>query len=504
MSEQTPRRWMSFVVAAAGLAFLTGEAGAQESQTRFAPNQPAKWMPMPSRPYPDEIPVPEIPSPYGHLPGPDQLPSHPEMPDLLTMNDGTKITTKEQWPQRREEIKKTLEYYSVGTAPPPPGNVVGKEISSQLLLDGKFKYRLIHLTFGPQDGLSLDFGIATPTASGPMPVVIALAGSPPGSTAQIPRLSPGALDRAGDGRDVLMVVGPTTQPAGGRGGFGRGRGSTTGPGAPAGFGRGGGGPQSLLNGVMSGGILQHGFAYITFDPNQCAADSTLRMSDGSWAFRTVGFFPAYPGYDWGVLRGWAWGVSRIVDYLQSDPSIDKEKIVVTGVSRDGKGAMVAAAFDERIAMAAPIASSGGGVPAYRFSGVGRGGKEGLTEMEGKYPNYWTTHLHEFWGQQDKLPFDEHFYPAMVLPRPFIALEGTRDQNVVAYGVKMTITSAQPAYDLFGISDKIGVSWADRMHGVNAQDIDALLAFADKHLLGKPIDRKFDEYPPTAVPVSANP
>jgi hypothetical protein len=177
---------------------------------------------------------------------------------------------------------------------------------------------------------------------------------------------------------------------------------------------------------------------------------------------------------------------------------------VTGVSRDGKGAMVAAAFDERIAMAAPIASSGGGTPAYRFSGVGRGGKEGLTEMEGKYPNYWTTHLHEFWGQQDKLPFDENFFPAMVAPRPFIALEGTRDQNVVAYGVKMTITSAQPLYDFLGISDKIGVSWSDRMHGGGKPDADAILAFADKHLLGKKVDRKFDEYPATAVPVAAAP
>src|SRR5580658_6818545 len=188
MTMQMHRRWLSVVVAVTGFGMLTAPGDAQQSQTRFAPNQPGKWMPMPNRPYPDEIPVPEIFSPYGHLPGPDQLPSHPDMPDLLTMEDGTKVTTKEQWPKRREEIKKILEYYSVGTAPPPPGNVKGKEISSQMLQDGKFEYRLIHLTFGPQDSLSLDFGIVTPTGNGPVPVVIALAGSPPGSTAQIQRL----------------------------------------------------------------------------------------------------------------------------------------------------------------------------------------------------------------------------------------------------------------------------------------------------------------------------
>jgi hypothetical protein len=122
-------------------------------------------------------------------------------------------------------------------------------------------------------------------------------------------------------------------------------------------------------------------------------------------------------------------------------------------------------------------------------------------MEGKYPNYWTTHLHEFWGQQDKLPFDEHFFPALVAPRPFIALEGTHDENVVSYGVKMTITSAQPVFDLLGVSDKIGVSWADRPHGSGPHDNDAMMAFADKHLLGKRVDWSFGEYPLSAVPVA---
>ena len=75
----------------------------------------------------------------------------------------------------------------------------------------------------------------------------------------------------------------------------------------------------------------------------------------------------------------------------------------------GKQPALAGAFDDRIAMTAPVASSGGGTPAYRFSAAFRGGKEGLTEMMRKYPNWFSPHLHEFWGQPDKLPFDEHWF-----------------------------------------------------------------------------------------------
>jgi hypothetical protein len=58
-----------------------------------------------------------------------------------------------------------------------------------------------------------------------------------------------------------------------------------------------------------------------------------------------------------------------------------------------------------------------------------GGKEGLSEMMKKYPNWFSPHLHEFWGQAEKLPFDQHWLIALAAPRPFIALEGTSDQNV---------------------------------------------------------------------------
>jgi hypothetical protein len=406
------------------------------------------------------------------------------------MNDGTKVTTPAQWSQRREEMRRILEYYAVGQAPPPPGNVKGKEVSSQLLLNGTVKYRLVHLTFGPEEKLSLDIGIYTPATGGPFPAVISPDAAPPGAT-PLPRLPMGATQ--GKSQDVLLIVGDGTAAAA--------------PPAAIGGGRGGSNPETLAARGAAQDYLDHGFAFVTFNYTDCGEDTTLRNPDGSWAFRNTRFFPAYPNYDWGLLRAWAWGASRIVDYLVTDPSIDKDKLIITGVSRTGKAAMVAGAFDDRFAMVAPGASSGGGTPAYRFSGAGRGGKEGLTEMVRKYPNWFSPNLHQFWGQQDKLPFDEHFFLALVAPRPFIALEGDVDQNVVINGVRQSWLAAKPAYALLGVPDKVGVNWASRMHGSVQGDWDALIAFADKNLLGKKVDRTFDHFPDDPVnptPVNGTP
>ncbi|MCX6626521.1 MAG: hypothetical protein NTW28_02680 [Candidatus Solibacter sp.] len=79
---------------------------------------------------PREIPVPHIKTPMGALPGVSELPVRKEMPDVMVMNDGTRVTASWQWQKRREEMRKILQYYAVGQMP-PPGNVKGKELRSE-------------------------------------------------------------------------------------------------------------------------------------------------------------------------------------------------------------------------------------------------------------------------------------------------------------------------------------------------------------------------------------
>ena len=65
------------------------------------------------------------------------------MPDVMVMNDGTRVTTRQQWQKRREEMKRILAWYAVGQMPPAPGNVKGTEVKSEDVLDGAVKYRLV-------------------------------------------------------------------------------------------------------------------------------------------------------------------------------------------------------------------------------------------------------------------------------------------------------------------------------------------------------------------------
>ena len=443
----------------------------------------------PSRPDPREIPLPEIATPLGKLPGVADLPARPEMPDVLTMNDGTKVTTVEQWKQRRVEIRRTLEYYATGQVPPPPGNVKGRELKSETVLDGKVKYRLVHLTFGPEEKLGLDIGIFTPAEGGPFPAIISQSGSPPGATL-LPRLPQGPGQ--GRGLDVLLPVEIIRQQVAAANAA---RGATGNeparppPGAPGGF----------VNSFTAESIatrqaevFRRGYALVQFNPNDCAEDTTLRDPDGSWAFRHTRFPAAYPNYDSGILAAWAWGASRVADYLETDAAIDRStSMVVTGASRNGKSAMIAAAFDERL-MGAPVVTGGGGVGAYRFAGPKN--SETLDLMQRKYPNWFSPHLHEFWGQREKLPFDQHWFLALCAPRPFIALEGDTDTISLPEAVRQSMLGARPAYALFGAADKLGVNYAKHGHAFTEEDWTALLDFADRHLRGKKIDRRFDQFP----------
>jgi hypothetical protein len=426
----------------------------------------AEQTSSPKGPDAREIPVPRIQTPMGKLPGVAELPERKDLPDIRVMDDGAKVTNRRQWERRREEMKRVLAYYAVGQMPPVPGNVKGKEVLSEWVLDGTVRYRLLHLTFGPGEKLGLDVGIFSPSEGGPFPTIILQGGTPPGATA-LPRLPPGP--NQGRGEDVLLLVGP----------------------APASAVPGVSPPTAEVMAIQRRDVFRRGYALAVFNPNDCAEDTTLRNEDGSWAFRNTRFFPVYPGYDWGVLAGWAWGASRVADYLVTDRAIDRNQLIITGASRNGKSSMIAAAFDDRL-MGAPVVTGGGGVGAYRFAGPRR--SETLDIMEKKYPNWFSPNLHEFWGQREKLPFDEHWFLALAAPRPFIALEGTTDTISLPDAVRRSITGALPAYAIYGAKDHLGVNYANHGHAFTAEDWKAMMDFFDKTLRGKKVDRVFDRFP----------
>ena len=471
-----------------GLNAVAWTSGAAEPAT---PPPTASGPAVSEGPDPGEIPVPPIKSSLGP-PGPGELPARKELPDALTLNDGTKVTTPEMWRRRRQEIRRTLEDYAVGHSPPPPGNVKGREVKSEAVADSGVRYRLVRLTFGPQEKLSLDIGIFTPAGDGPFPAIISQSGTPPGAT-PLPRLPQGP--NQGRGQDVLLVAGSGANAAGAASNAvpavpGQEGGAAAGA---ARAGRGGFGGPAVAEEVAKRNreVFRRGYALVMFNNNDCAEDTTLRNADGSWAFRTTRFYPAYPGYDWGILAGWAWGVSRIADYLETDPAIDRTKLIITGASRAGKSAMIAAAFDERL-MGAPVVTGGGGVGAYRFAGPRR--SETLDIMMKKYPNWFSPNLHQFWGWRDKLPFDQHWFLALCAPRPFLALEGDTDTISLPDAVQHSFLAARPVYELLGAKDCLGVNYAHHGHAFTPEDWSAMMDFADQHLRGIKGGRTFEHFP----------
>jgi hypothetical protein len=136
-------------------------------------------------------------------------------------------------------------------------------------------------------------------------------------------------------------------------------------------------------------------------------------------------------------------------------------------------------------------TGGGGIGAYRFAGPRK--SETLDIMEKKYPNWFSPHLHEFWGHREKLPFDEHWFLALAAPRPFIALEGDADRISLPDAVKHTIQAAQKVYEFLGAKDNVGVHYSHHAHAFTQEDWTAMMDFFDKHSRGLKVGRTFDRF-----------
>jgi hypothetical protein len=393
----------------------------------------------------------------------NDLPIQTNLPDVMTMDGGTRVTNSMQWPARREEMKAILEHYELGHAPPPPGNVSGKILQSKTLAGGTVKFRLVHLSFGPKKKLGFDIAIFTPSKGKSFPTII----NPSFY------MTPG-VNFTNSSSPATNEIPVTTTNASARPRF-----NFSAPVNPERA------AQTFSN------QLSRGYAVVMYRYTQCGEDNPN--------FRTNSFYPAYPNYDWGVLLGWAWGLSRVVDYLETQPFVNKNKIIALGHSRLGKLTMVATAFDERISLGAPAGSSGAGTGAYRFCGPGRGGKEGVEDMTRKYGYYFVPRLAEFTGQMEKLPFDAHWFVALTAPRPWISIEGTDDQNCVPNAVKQTVLAAKPVYEFLSVSaDRVGVNYEPHRHALTADDWNAALDFADQQLRGIDHHRSFDQFPPEQI------
>jgi hypothetical protein len=192
---------------------------------------------------------------------------------------------------------------------------------------------------------------------------------------------------------------------------------------------------------------------------------------------------AYPEYDWATLAVWAWGAMRVVDYLESRSDVRLDKLGIVGHSRGGKMALLAGALDERFALVAPNGSGAGGAGSF----VNEDGKcetlELITRKE-RFGYWFHSRLRWFVGRQHQLPFDQHFVKALVAPRALICTEARGDLWANPNGTFLTSVAAKSAFDLFDVETRNGIHYRDGKHDFTAEDWNAILDFADWHLMGE--------------------
>ncbi len=170
-------------------------------------------------------------------------------------------------------------------------------------------------------------------------------------------------------------------------------------------------------------ILERGWSYVLVDPNSIQADNGAGLTSGVIGLTNHGQ-PRRLG-DWGVLRAWAWGASRLLDYLQTNPDVDARKVAIQGHSRYGKASLVAMAYDPRFATGFISSSGAGGAAPYR-----RHWGEQLENvaapneyhwMAGNFLKYAADPLHP-----RDLPIDSNAVIALVAPRPIFIGAGGAD------------------------------------------------------------------------------
>ena len=191
------------------------------------------------------------------------------------------------------------------------------------------------------------------------------------------------------------------------------------------------------------------------------------------------FIDVYPEYDFSCLGRWAWAGMRAVDYLYTLPEVDRQKIGITGHSRNGKQALLAAAFDERIGAVVPSSGNTGECLPWRYTPdtFATGTIEGITS--GPQNTHWFhPRLRFFSGREDKLPVDQNMLLAMVAPRGLMMYSGYAEHEGNPFGFEQAYRSARSVYRLLGHEENIWLHLRAGEHGTTDADIENFMDFFD--------------------------
>jgi hypothetical protein len=385
------------------------------------------------------------------------------LPDPLLLADGKPVRDAKTWNEkRRAEIVRLFEENQYGRAPGRPAamsfDVFDKGTPA---LDGKAIRRQVTIYFSADKaGPKMDLLVYVPAnAAGPVPLLLNIGFSANSSTVNDPGVKVGEVW----GRDKKKV------PAGQGMNFGR---------------------------VNVARLLDAGLGFATVYYGDIDPDF---LGGVPYGVRALYLKPGQsePAPDeWGSIAAWAWGLSRAMDYLETDKGVDAKRVAIMGVSRLGKTVMWAGAHDTRIALVIASCSGEGGAALSRRN-YGETIAH-LTEAT-RYPYQFAGNYAKYANQVDRLPVDGHMLVALIAPRAVLLQTGDKDFWSDPKGEFLAAVAAGPVYRLLGkqgldtdqmpaagvpILHTIGYFMHAGGHGTIPSDWDQFLTFMQMHLLGK--------------------
>lgn len=341
---------------------------------------------------------------------------YPQLPDPLTLKDGRKVTTPDMWWElRRPEIVEDFDREVYGFTPrdiPAVKWEVVKETNDGKVITKQLAGHVANSAY-PLISVTIALTLSTPAdAKGPVPVIMQLID--PNIFARFargfrPSTRPGRLGGAATRRSPFYFPGPTWQQQ----------------------------------------VLAQGWGYAVLDTSSVQADNGAGLTQGIIGLCNHGQPRGLE--DWGVLKAWAWGASKAMDYFETDPAVDAMRVGVEGHSRWGKAALVTMAYDQRFAIAYVSSSGEGGAKLNRrFWG------ELVENLTGSGEYHWMAgNFMKYAGHWNDLPVDSHELIALCAPRPVLITGGTAlkgDGWVDAKGMFMAAAAAGPVYRLLGKKD----------------------------------------------------
>ncbi len=243
-------------------------------------------------------------------------------------------------------------------------------------------------------------------------------------------------------------------------------------------------------------ILSHGYAVAVFNRLEIVKD--FKDNKDSVLYKI------YPEIKSSTVAGWAWGIMRAVDVMFKLDFIDTDHIAVAGHSRGGKASQLAGAYDTRIKYVGTNGSGAGGAGCWKYKMLDRvedsapegDRSETLADLFKNFPCWMGEKMKPYIDNEDKLPFDQHFFKAMVAPRFYIETEGLGDTWANPKGSRQTFLAAKEVYKFLGVEDNAQIRFRTGRHFHRLEDFEMILNVMDHNIKGSPLSEefKYDPFP----------